>query len=106
MLYNADAKAIDRSEIETQGILYKDGEEFMRSKPVPITSDKADDTGGIPILDILTVGANMPPGDYILQRVATDKKNGRSNEVAAFQTLGFRVVEKQTCETGGNVCTE
>ena len=94
LLYNADAKAIGRSEIETQTILYKDGKEFMRSNAGSVTMDKVENPGSIPILNRLTVGSNMPPGDYVLQLVVTDKKNSRSNEGAASQTMGFTVVEE------------
>ena len=94
ILYNADAKAISRSEIETQAILYKDGTEFMRGKPAPITSDWTDNSGNILILNKLAVDSNMPPGDYVLQLVATDKKNGKNSETAASQTLSFTVAEK------------
>ena len=94
MIYNADAKALARSEIETQTILYKDGVEFMRGEPTPITPDKVDNPGSIPLLNRLTVGTNMPPGDYVLQILATEKKNGKKKENVASQTLGFTVVEK------------
>jgi len=46
----------------------------------------------------------MPHGDYAMQLITTDKKNSRKKEGNASQTLGFRVTENQTCETGGNVC--
>ena len=93
MLYNADVKAIARSEIETQTILYKDGVEFMRGEPTPITPDKVDNSGSIPLLNRLTVGTNMPPGDYVLQILAIDKKSNKKNESAVYQTLGFKVAE-------------
>jgi len=94
MLYNVDAKALARSEIETQTILYKDGVEFMHGEPTPITPDKVDNLGSIPLLNRLTVGTNMPPGDYVLQILATEKKNGKKKEGVTSQTLGFTVVEK------------
>ena len=90
MLYNADIKAKGRSEIETQTILYKDGKEFMRGNPAPVTSDKLKDSDGIPILNRLKVGA---PGDYVLQLVVTDKKSNKKDEGVASQTLNFTVVE-------------
>ena len=96
MIYNADAKAIARSEIETQTILYKDGKEFMRGESVPLRVENAETLNGIPVFNILTVGTAMPPGDYVLQLIATDKKNGRNNEGATSQTLGFTVVGNKT----------
>jgi len=93
LLYNADAKAIGRSEIETQTILYKDGVEFLRGAPSPITMDKVENAGSIPLLNRLTVGPNMALGDYVLQPLVTDKKNNKKQEGRAAQTLGFTVVE-------------
>ena len=93
MLYNADAKAIAGLEIETQTILYRDGKEFLRGEPTPITLDKVDNSGSIPLLNRLTVGSNMPPGDYVLQILAIDKKSNKKNESAVYQTLGFKVAE-------------
>jgi len=75
MLYNADAKAISRSEIETQTILY------------------VETPGSIPLLNRFTVGANIPPGDYVLQILATDKKNSKKEEGNTSQFIGFTVTE-------------
>jgi len=92
MLYNADAKAIAGSEIEIRTILFKDGNEFLRGDPVRITPDKVDNPDGIPLLNRFTVGSNMPPGDYVLQLLATDKNSGKRKERAASGILGFTVI--------------
>ena len=81
MVYNADPKAVDRSEIKTQSILYKDGEELMRSDPKPIAENSAvDGLDGIPILQKLMLGTEMTPGDYVLQFRVIDKKDSVSKE--------------------------
>ena len=82
ILYNADANAIARSEIETVTILYKDGKELLRGDPRPINPANVTDPNNIPILQRLTLGADMEPGDYTLQLLITDKKNSekRDNE--------------------------
>ena len=90
MLYNADAKAIARSEIETQVILYKDGMEYMRGKPTPVVSNRSEEP--VLIMNRITAGT---PGDYVLQLIVTDTKNSKKAEGFASQTLGFTVVEKQ-----------
>ena len=94
MIYNADTKALARSEIETQSILYKDGVEFMRSDPKPIVSGKTENPNSVPIIQKLTVGKDMAPGRYMLQLLATGKKNGKIKEAAASQTMNFTVIEK------------
>jgi len=42
----------------------------------------------------LTIGSGMPPEDYLLELVATDKKNNRRNEGVASQNISFTVAEK------------
>ena len=90
ILYNADAEEIARSEIEIQSILYKDGKEFQRGEAVPIAIENAGNSDGIAILRRFTIGLDMPPGDYILQLLVTDKKNSvkRDNEGVAVQNEG------------------
>jgi len=93
MLYNADAKAISRSEIETQTILYKDGKEYLRGALLPITPAQVEYPGNIPLLNRFNVGTNIPPGEYVLQILATDKMNSKKEEGNASQILGFTVAE-------------
>jgi VWFA-related protein len=92
MLYNAEEKAIERSELETQTILYKEGKEYLRGKPSPVTMEKEEERDGIPIVNRLTVSQNMPPGDYMLQILVRDKRK-KGNEGASTKFLGFSVRE-------------
>ena len=93
MLYNADEKAIARSEIEIQTILYKDGKEWLRNEPIPIAVAGEKNPDGIPIVQKLTIRPDMPPGDYMLQLAVTDKKNSKRQEGNAIQFLSFTVVD-------------
>ena len=94
MLYNADAKAIARSEIEVQSVTYKDGKEFRRGNKVTITPNDLDSSdNSVPLLRRFTLGSDMPPGDYLLQLVVTDKKNSKKNEGSVAQVLSFTVIE-------------
>ena len=91
MLYNADAEDIARSEIEIQSILYRDGVEVLRGESRPVTQEEnAKYPDGIPFLRKLTMGSDMQPGDYLLQLLATDKKNSRKrdNEGVTVQKEG------------------
>ena len=96
MIYNADAKAIAGSEIETQSILYKDGVVFLRNESRPVAAKSVDKLAGIPILQKLTLGKNMPPGRYTLQLRVTDKKsrekkpdeNGPASQILNFTVKG------------------
>lgn len=81
LLYNADAKAIAKSEIEARYILYKDGVEFRRGEPIAITADNDKIAGGIPIIQQYTLEPDMHPGTYSLYLFITDKKNsGRKDQ--------------------------
>ena len=92
MLYNADNKAIAASEIEWRLVLYKEGKELMRNDAL-VGLDNAGNLEGIPILIRLTMGTDMPPGDYVLQMQAMDKKNSTRREGNASQSISFTVVE-------------
>ena len=94
ILYNADAKAIEASEIEIQFVLYKDGAQYQRGEPVPIDRESAASQNGILILKRFTIGSDMPPGDYVLQIISTDRKNSKKKEGIAAQSLTFTVKEK------------
>jgi hypothetical protein len=95
MLYNADAKAISNSDIEIQTIWYRDGKEFNRGAPAPVTLpdiiESAKTADGIPIIKRFALGTEMQPGDYALEFIVTDKKNSRKQESVASQTLGFTI---------------
>jgi len=94
ILYNADTKAVAASDIEIQSILYKDGMEYQRAEAVPLTRENAESHGGIMIFRRFTIGPDMPPGDYVLQMLATDRKNSKKKESVAVQTLRFTVSER------------
>jgi len=90
VLYNADLRAISRSEIKTHSVLYRDGKEIHRGEQAPITSAGVDAQKNIPILQRLAITPNMQPGQYVLQLEITDK----NNKVVASQTTSFTVTEK------------
>jgi len=95
-LYNADVKAIARSEIELQSILYRDGNEFHSGDPVTITPDDVNGLdNSIQIMRRFILGSDTPSGEYVLQLVVTDKSNSRRQEGNASQTINFTVTEKQ-----------
>ena len=80
MLYNADMNAIARGEIEVQSIIYKDGVEILRGEPKPVAPDKVENIDGVTLFCKLTIGSDLPPGDYLLQLLVTDKKYSRKRD--------------------------
>ena len=103
ILYNADTNAVTGSGIELKYVLYRDGQEFLHGELRPVNLDNWENPGEIPLLQTLTLGSDHPPGDYALQILVTDKRNSKKKEAVVFQTLGFTVIENQTCETGATV---
>lgn len=94
-VYNADVQAVSRSEIETQSILYRDGKEYQRGAPMPITPEDVESLDdSIPLMRRFMLGSDMQPGEYVLRLVVTDKKNSTKKEGSATQTLSFTVAEK------------
>jgi VWFA-related protein len=91
MLYNAGAKAIAASDIEIQSVLYKDGAEYQRGNPIPVAGESAENHDGIQILRRFTIGSEMPPGDYVLQQIVSDKKNSKKKEGTAARTISFTI---------------
>jgi len=94
MLYNATAKSIAASDIEIRSVLYKDGAELHRGEPVPVNQENVENSDVVIILREFTIGADMPPGDYILQLVATDRKNIKKKEGVSSKTLNFAIKER------------
>jgi len=74
ILYSVDTKAVSRSEIQMQSVLYKDGKEFLRGDARLITAEEAQNPDGIPILQKLSLSRDMPPGEYTLQLLIINKK--------------------------------
>jgi hypothetical protein len=98
MLYNADEKALAGSEIEMQYILYKDGAEFRRSEPSPVSPNRTGNLEGIPISLRLTMDSTLPPGDYVLELLVTDRRNIGRREGSATQIISFTVVDNPSPE--------
>jgi len=94
IIYNADAKALARSEIETQSILYRDGKEFLLGESRPIDPANVKTPNNISILQRLVLGLDLPPGDYVLQLLATDKKNSEKKEKEGLAPKEEGIVSK------------
>ena len=94
LLYNADANTVARSEMETESVLYRDGKEFWRGESEAIDPESAGSPDGIMVLKRFTMGSALTPGDYVLQLLATDRKNSRKKEGVAAQTISFTVTKE------------
>ena len=92
MLYNADDRAVAGSEIEMRFILYRDGVEFVRSGQ-PVGPGKAGNLDGIPLMLRLTMGTDIPPGEYVLEIQVSDRRSSGRPEGNALQAISFAVLQ-------------
>ena len=74
--------------------LYKDGKEFLSGEPRKVTPDKVGSTISIPILQKLALGSDLPPDDYMLQLLATDKKNSEKRDKDGVASKGNGIFSK------------
>ena len=90
-VFNAKPGSVEGGNLETQTRLFRDGKLIFEGKPkvaVPQTSrPKAAN-----LLGSLLLGAEMEPGDYVLQVIATDKL-ASAKKSSASQFVQFEVLE-------------
>ena len=90
-IYNAKKKK--DIELETQFILYKDEEEFVRGEIVPIRLEEKEDFFSIPIVRRLSFKETISPGNYLFQFTVTDKRS-KKKDSAATQAIDFEIQGK------------
>jgi VWFA-related protein len=88
MTYNANAKNGLKPDLESQIVLYRNGDEIFRSKPDAVEIKEPYIPGRIPLRGIMKLDHTMPPGDYVLQLQVRERSQKTS---AAAQTLNFEV---------------
>jgi VWFA-related protein len=72
-ILNPQLDSDHKPEIETYSRVFRDGSEIFTGKPQPLNSDVQTDLKKLISGGVLRLGANMKPGDYVLQVVVTDK---------------------------------
>jgi VWFA-related protein len=94
LIYNADTRRGLPPDLETQTVLYRDGNEIFRSDPEAVDLSGVNDPGRIPIKKRLRLGKTMPPGDYFLQLQVRDKRAEQKHSLAT-RALDFQVIPEQ-----------
>jgi VWFA-related protein len=90
LVYNANLKD-KKPDLESQFILFKDGEEYKKGEPQTVDFDGVADFTRIPIRKKMILGTEMPKGDYVLQLQVKDKLESSKKNSLAIQTLNFVV---------------
>jgi len=91
LIYNAENSNQFPPELETQTVLYRDGNEIFRSEPEAVNLSGISDLSRIPLKNRLRLGKAMPPGDYILQLQVRDKRVKPESDIAS-RALDFQVI--------------
>ena len=84
-----------KSQVIKEVLVYKDGKLLFRGDPTPINKQGLLDDRRLVGRGILKLGANSPPGEYILQVVVTNQL-ARKNKSKLTQWIDFEVVKKLT----------
>jgi hypothetical protein len=98
--YNGKEKGKASPELESQILLFKDGQEFSKGAIEDVDAGKAKDPNMIPIVKRLVFGEKHEPGDYVLQFGIRDK-NPIKKMRAAIQTIDFHITQKDAADSGG-----
>jgi hypothetical protein len=93
MIYNAKSGKEQKPELESQFMLYSNGNELFRGKSEPVDLVDVSDFKRIPIKIKLRLGDSITAGDYVVLLQVKDKR-AKEKASLATQALDFRVVAK------------
>ncbi len=92
-VYNAALdRATGRPQVQLQTRLYREGVLAYEGKPMPIDVSQQRDLKRLVFASRLKLGAALPPGEYVLQVVATDAVAGEKKGGVATQWIDFELV--------------
>jgi VWFA-related protein len=90
VVYNAEHDKNKLPDLESQFILYRDGQEIMKSQPQSVALKDINKWNGIPIKGKMVLENTLQEGDYVLQLWVKDKRAGSKRNLAS-QTLNFNI---------------
>jgi hypothetical protein len=93
IIYNAKSGKEQKPELESQFILYNNGNEVFRGKSEPVDVGNVSDFKRIPIKIKLRLGDVITAGDYVLLLQVKDKQ-AKEKVSLATQALDFKVLVK------------
>jgi VWFA-related protein len=92
-IYNARLdRATGRPQLQTQSRIFREGKPVFNGPPQPYDPGTQPDTRHLSAASRIRLGAQMPPGEYVLQVVVTDLLAGDKNRVAT-QWIDFEIVK-------------
>jgi VWFA-related protein len=93
MIYNAKTGKEQKPDLESQFILYGNGDELFKSEPEAVDLSKVSDFKRIPIKIKLRLKESIPSGDYVLLLRVKDNLADRKQNLAT-QALDFKALAK------------
>jgi VWFA-related protein len=92
-IYNAQLdKTTRQPRVETQVRLFRDGQELFAGRSSPLAVEGQTDLKRLRAGSVLRLGAQMPPGEYVLQVVVTDTL-AKEKQRTATQWIDFEIVK-------------
>jgi len=92
-IYNAQLdQTTHLPQLTAQMQIFRDGKPVFTGNPIPIGPAAQSDLKRIPNLANLQLGAQFPPGDYVLQVLVTDHLAKDKQQIAS-QWIDFEVVK-------------
>lgn len=89
-VYNAKLDASQKPQLTTQLRIFRDGKSLLDGKSVPLELPGQTDFQRLKSVGALSLGGEMPPGEYILQIVVTDSLAKQKRQIAT-QFVQFEI---------------
>jgi hypothetical protein len=91
-IYNAKIIAAQKSILNTQIRMFRDGKMIFEGKQIPLDLSGQTDLERIKAVGAINLGNGMPAGDYVLQIIVTDTLAKEKSKIAT-QFVQFEIVE-------------
>ncbi|HEX8651928.1 MAG TPA: VWA domain-containing protein [Pyrinomonadaceae bacterium] len=93
VIYNAQLdRATSRPQLTTQVRLFRDGQPVFTGKELPFNADRQTDLKRLVAGGRLSLGTNLPPGEYVLQVIVRDAL-AKEKYRTASQWIDFEIVK-------------
>jgi hypothetical protein len=92
VIYNAKSNAGQKPQLQFQARLFRNGKMIVDGTPSALDVDGQTDLRRIVVSKAVTLGSNLPPGDYALQVIVSDDL-AKGNKQIAAQSIDFEIIK-------------